>query len=146
MRGKISRALAMRFACPKCGASQNTPCVGKKRPRKAPHQLRYENARMDGRVEVLVNLPWRRPDSAAPVPFYQSDAWREVRYRALKREGGACQCCGARAQPGKPLHVDHIRPRSKFPALALEISNLQVLCADCNLGKRDWDQTDWRSA
>src|SRR5262249_39926358 len=41
---------------------------------------------------------------------------------------------------------DHIKPRSKFPELELELGNLQVLCADCNLGKRAWDQTDWRPA
>lgn len=76
--------------------------------------------------------------------FYTSDAWREVRYRALKASNGRCQCCAARPGPGNPLHIDHIRPRSKFPKLELELSNLQVLCADCNLGKRAWDETDWR--
>lgn len=78
--------------------------------------------------------------------FYDSDAWRELRYRALKTHGGCCQCCGARGIRGKPLHVDHIKPRSRHPELELELSNLQVLCADCNLGKRAWDETDWRTA
>ncbi len=76
--------------------------------------------------------------------FYTSDAWRDVRYRALKASSGCCQCCGARPALGKPLHVDHIKPRSKFPELELDLGNLQVLCADCNLGKSAWDQTDWR--
>ncbi len=78
------------------------------------------------------------------VPFYQTELWRRVRYKALKLHGGCCQCCGARAGAGRPLHVDHIKPVSKFPELALELSNLQVLCADCNLGKGAWDRTDWR--
>jgi 5-methylcytosine-specific restriction endonuclease McrA len=30
--------------------------------------------------------------------------------------------------------------------LALEITNLQVLCADCNIGKSNTDETDWREA
>lgn len=77
--------------------------------------------------------------------FYDSDEWRELRYRALQRHGAACQCCGNRATPGKPLHVDHIKPRSKYPELELELSNLQVLCRDCNLGKGAWDETDWRT-
>lgn len=76
--------------------------------------------------------------------FYESDAWRDVRYRALKLHGGCCQCCGARGSRDAPLHVDHIKPRSQFPGLALDLTNLQVLCADCNLGKSDRDQTDWR--
>lgn len=78
--------------------------------------------------------------------FYFSDEWRTLRYKALRQHGGCCQCCGNRAMPGNPLHVDHIKPRSKYPELELELNNLQVLCADCNLGKRAWDETDWRAA
>jgi 5-methylcytosine-specific restriction endonuclease McrA len=70
--------------------------------------------------------------------------WQEVRYRVLKLHGKRCQCCGAGPEVGKRLHVDHIKPRSKFPELEWELSNLQILCEDCNLGKGAWDQTDWR--
>lgn len=76
--------------------------------------------------------------------FYFSREWREVRYQALKLHGGSCQCCGITARDGAKLHVDHIKPRSKFPELELEVSNLQVLCEDCNLGKSNKDSTDWR--
>ena len=40
--------------------------------------------------------------------------------------------------------VDHILPRKKFPKLAMDINNLQVLCRDCNMGKSDDDYTDFR--
>jgi 5-methylcytosine-specific restriction endonuclease McrA len=80
------------------------------------------------------------------VGFYESPAWRAVRYQALKRSGGCCQCCGERASKGRPLHVDHIKPRSRYPALELDPDNLQVLCVDCNLGKSNKDATDWRVA
>jgi hypothetical protein len=77
--------------------------------------------------------------------FYASRAWQVVRYKALKREGGRCQCCGrSSAWEGVILHVDHIKPRSKYPQYALCDWNLQVLCEDCNLGKGAWDVTDWR--
>ncbi len=42
------------------------------------------------------------------------------------------------------MHVDHIKPRRKYPELALSRSNLQVLCNLCNHGKGNWDETDWR--
>jgi len=113
-------------------------------PRRAFHMAR---------IQYAGNFPIGSLATAKPklvekpaVGFYSSDEWREVRYRALKLHGGACQCCGARGSRQSPLHVDHIKPRSKFPELALDINNLQVLCADCNLGKRAWDQTDWRVA
>jgi 5-methylcytosine-specific restriction endonuclease McrA len=76
--------------------------------------------------------------------FYQSEEWRRLRYQALLGAQGCCIACGNRAAPGRSLHVDHIKPRSKFPELALSLSNLQVLCEDCNFGKGAIDQTDWR--
>lgn len=82
--------------------------------------------------------------ASARPDFLYSRAWREVRYRALVRSDGCCECCGRSRQNGIILHVDHIKPRSKYPGLALALSNLQVLCEDCNLGKSAWDETDWR--
>jgi 5-methylcytosine-specific restriction endonuclease McrA len=76
--------------------------------------------------------------------FYASEEWRRVRYQALLRSDGACDCCGNHGTREHPLHVDHVKPRARFPELALVLGNLQVLCADCNLGKGAWDQTDWR--
>lgn len=76
--------------------------------------------------------------------FFMSPEWRTLRYMALNKYGKQCMCCGAKAGNGIVLHVDHIKPRSKFPNLALDITNLQILCEDCNLGKGAWDQTDHR--
>lgn len=45
---------------------------------------------------------------------------------------------------GKVMHVDHIKPKSLHPELKYELSNLQVLCEDCNIGKSNLDDTDWR--
>lgn len=41
------------------------------------------------------------------------------------------------------MHVDHIRPRSKFPELALALDNLQVLRSLCNEAKSNLDMTEW---
>lgn len=75
--------------------------------------------------------------------FYSSQSWRKARYQALKNCSGKCMLCGS--PPGKySLHVDHIKPRSQRPDLALDPKNLQVLCRDCNLGKSNTDSIDWR--
>ena len=87
----------------------------------------------------------RRPELPRN-PFYSSPAWLELRYDALKRAGGYCECCGAAPTPAKPLHVDHIKPRKLFPQLALDVDNLQILCGECNHGKGNWDMTDWRQS
>jgi 5-methylcytosine-specific restriction endonuclease McrA len=76
--------------------------------------------------------------------FYESREWLGLRYRVLAKHGRACMLCGTGGTPKNPIQVDHIRPRSKYPALELVESNLQVLCRQCNHGKSNTDQTDFR--
>lgn len=76
--------------------------------------------------------------------FFESREWQEARYEALRRSNGCCELCGASKKDGVVIQVDHIKPRSKYPDLALEQSNLQVLCRPCNLGKGVGDEIDWR--
>jgi ATP adenylyltransferase len=63
-----------------------------------------------------------------------------IRYQVLKRDR-RCLLCGATAKD-RPLQVDHIVPRSKGGATSLE--NLQTLCFECNGGKNNKDDTDFR--
>ena len=77
--------------------------------------------------------------------FLSTFQWRKVRMEALKKYGPRCQCCGATPATGAVMNVDHIKPRKKWPSLALDVNNLQILCHDCNHGKGNWDDTDWRS-
>lgn len=74
--------------------------------------------------------------------FYKSREWLDLRYRVLRKFGQVCMLCG---QDKGRMHVDHIRPRSKAPALALNFDNLQVLCEECNLGKSNKDSQDFRT-
>ena len=76
--------------------------------------------------------------------FLSTFEWRRVRMQALKKYGPKCMCCGATPATGAVMNVDHIKPRKKWPSLALDVKNLQILCHDCNHGKGNWDQTDWR--
>ena len=63
--------------------------------------------------------------------FLRSPAWYEVRQIIFTRDGRVCAHCGSVER----LQIDHIKPRSKFPELALEQTNLQVLCWPCNKKK-----------
>jgi len=76
--------------------------------------------------------------------FLKSDEWYALRYKVLLKYGGKCQCCGNGKEQGAILQVDHIKPRSIYPELATDINNLQVLCRECNMGKRNKFATDWR--
>ena len=84
----------------------------------------------------------------APVQrkeFYESKEWLQLRVRVLEKYGCRCMMCGRSYRShGVVIHVDHIKPRSKYPNLALEFSNLQILCEDCNIGKSNKYETDYR--
>jgi hypothetical protein len=78
--------------------------------------------------------------------FYNTRAWRHLKSDALHRWGSSpCACCGTDLL-GKEKHVDHILPRSKYPHLALKLSNLQVMCRECNLHKGNRHAVDFRTA
>lgn len=77
--------------------------------------------------------------------FYKSEEWRKLRYRVIQKYGAKCMLCGrSHSEHGVVIHVDHIKPRSKHPELDLNFDNLQVLCEDCNIGKSNNDENDYR--
>lgn len=115
----------------------NLPVAASK-PAPKPKKQEYS------RPACIPKLGAPHPDYVKDDAFFSSREWKEVRYFALQRAGGACQCCGAKASDGIQLHADHIKPRYKFPHLALDPDNIQCLCGDCNIGKGAWDSTDWR--
>ena len=67
--------------------------------------------------------------------FLSSDAWRALRQEAIKKYGSTCLKCGKEATRRSPINIDHVKPRKYFPKLALDINNLQPLCARCNKNK-----------
>jgi len=71
--------------------------------------------------------------------FYSSPEWAIIRKQVIDEEGYICALCGKKIRKQGDITVDHIKPRSKYPDLALERQNLQVLCRKCNSSKRDED-------
>ena len=126
-----TKGMARQFLIEKYPMAMESPDIYKNRKTK-PVTMKYlENVSKPKKIK-------KKNDN-----FYMCREWRELRYRALLLHGRKCMCCGA-APPYVTLHVDHIKPRSKHPELQLDISNLQVLCEDCNLGKSNKDKTDFR--
>jgi hypothetical protein len=66
---------------------------------------------------------------------YYGESFRKLRLQVFLRDGEVCAYCNEKPKPGISLTVDHIKPVSKFPELALDIDNLQVLCWECNQKK-----------
>jgi len=95
---------------------------------------------LKGELSTIIKTPKDKDDG----DFYNSKKWQEVRYIALSLSNGRCSLCGAAATDGVEIHVDHIKPRSKYPELQFDLNNLQILCVDCNIGKSNYDDRDWR--
>jgi 5-methylcytosine-specific restriction endonuclease McrA len=60
---------------------------------------------------------------------------RTLRFKVLYRDQFKCVLCGRGATSGVNLHIDRIVPHS-LAGKTIE-SNLQTLCEDCNLGKKN---------
>lgn len=103
-----------------------------RRAKKKAAKLERENRLKQVQVYKKISL---RSD------FFETREWQTLRYKTLMRYGRKCMCCGA---SNTELHVDHIKPRSKFPELSLDPENLQVLCRACNYGKGAEFQDDFR--
>jgi 5-methylcytosine-specific restriction endonuclease McrA len=77
--------------------------------------------------------------------FYQSPEWKSLRWKAHRLFNGKGQtgCMKCRGESGE-MHIDHIKPRVKYPELELDLDNLQRLCRACNKEKSYKSETDYR--
>lgn len=69
------------------------------------------------------------------LKFYTTPDWRALRASVIRRQGRICRRCGMEINSRRDVTVDHIKPRSRYPELALDFSNLRVLCRSCNSSK-----------
>lgn len=83
-------------------------------------------------------------DNSESKPFYSTKRWLTLRFKALEKYGQHCMCCNRSASDGVRIDVDHVYPRSKFPELEYELTNLQILCNLCNVGKSNIVIKDFR--
>jgi 5-methylcytosine-specific restriction endonuclease McrA len=118
---------------------------GKRKPGILEHIPDVDPNRVAGKPYKFGMRSPRNVFSGEHDGFYESREWLELRYRVLRSSDGRCQLCGRNKHDNIRLHVDHIKPRSKYPRLQLREDNLQVLCNECNIGKSNTDETDWRN-
>jgi hypothetical protein len=74
--------------------------------------------------------------------IYQSTRWADTKKVVYSLYDFKCMKCGAK---DKEMHVDHICPVSKYPAMKWSINNLQLLCKNCNMEKSNVNENDYRT-
>jgi hypothetical protein len=150
---RVNQAAAKREAIAKAKAERRNEAAAKVQPiasrttkakKKAAAQLKKQKTHVHHPIKVKRKVFVAGVDVKTDA-FLSTYEWRKLRMMALKKYGPRCQCCGATPANGAVMNVDHIKPRKLFPDLALDINNLQILCHDCNHGKGNWDETDWRN-
>jgi hypothetical protein len=87
------------------------------------------NFEVVSKIETLLNDT--RVKFILSDQFYNSTDWISIRNKKLNSTINKCNFCDSE----NDITVDHIKPRSKFPELALSIHNTQLLCRSCNSAK-----------
>lgn len=94
--------------------------------------------RVDSRLEQLQQRAAQVQTKYEPRKEFerwkQTLGGRKWKRQKHKQQKGLCLEC---QQPValKGAHIDHIKPLSLYPSLAIVPDNLRILCADCNLRK-----------
>lgn len=108
---------------------------------KSPPIASPKNTNNTATRQTPANESFNRISKLEREQFYASDDWKDIRMLALRRGGYRCNYCGA-TKHNSILHVDHKVPLSVDWSRRLDLLNLQVLCADCNVGKRNYHSDD----
>ena len=128
MKPRKTKYNALRVPCPRCGAYEWRPCIGKgERERKAFHTERHLKA---------------RGDAGKPKPFAKAKygpEWAATRAKVFAEKGAACFYCGDAAS-----HVDHLTPKARGGTD--DLSNLVPACATCNVAKGMMTLEEWRGS
>lgn len=77
--------------------------------------------------------------------FSRSLPWITLKKEVNSIYPNKCMCCGKKGTPKEKLQCDHIKPKIKYPTLALEIRNIQLLCPKCNWDKSYTSEQDYRT-
>lgn len=72
---------------------------------------------------------------------YRDKNYLDCRSYIFQRIESKCCKCGSQ----KSLHLDHIKPVSKYPEQYLNKDNMQILCEVCNLEKSNKNENDYRT-
>ena len=96
------------------------------------------------KYQLEANLIAEKLRIRCTTEFIKTVEWRALRLAVVDTYGKKCMKCGVLPKRSRQVNVDHIKPRSRFPELALDFSNLQVLCHACNKRKGNRHCTDYR--
>lgn len=81
-------------------------------------------------------LNWQGGKTTAADRLRSSKAYKRWRLAVFERDNFTCVECGD--DTGGNLEADHIKPRSIYPELTLDITNGRTLCRPCHKNTDTW--------
>lgn len=66
------------------------------------------------------------------APFYNTREWNDLREKKRKAEHNECERCRAKFIYTRGETVHHKKYLRQFPELAMDYSNLELLCKECH--------------
>jgi uncharacterized protein (TIGR02646 family) len=84
-----------------------------------------------------------RPECPNPAALANNDYANQVNKEALRKStAGKCMYCEGKFEQSSYAHVEHIKPKTKFPELKFSWDNLGFSCQVCNTNKGEkYDET-----
>lgn len=101
---------------------------GKKRP-DLKNTNAFKTMFKKGETVGEKNANWQGGLTLINFGIRHSWKYRLWRNKVLKRDNYTCQLCNSR---DKKIHVDHIKPFSKYPELRMDFNNVRTLCVECH--------------
>lgn len=93
-----------------------------------------EKKQLTTKQEKLVHCIRSLEAEGKMYKFYKSKAFLKLRQKVIKQAHGECQECLKKKpkQITRGTVVHHIKHVEEYPELALDISNLELVCAKCH--------------
>jgi len=107
--------------------------------RKKPMSLQRNGSRW--KRELLAELSAACCEKRKPKQsFYDRYQQDDIRKAIHKMYNGLCCYCETRVKPSGYEHIEHRKPKKKFPESTFDWENLHLACPRCNVKKSDkWD-------
>lgn len=67
---------------------------------------------------------------------FRTDQWTELK-KKMEYQNHTCPYTGVKLVKGINASIDHIKPKKRFPELYRDLSNVEWICLDINMSKRD---------
>ena len=106
----------------------------------------------EAKQKMIASKKWKKQSEEHKRKNREANSWEKWNKRqwwkiiywkkqALKRDDYNCKKCWLR-EP-EIMVVDHIKPKSIFPELSIDINNLQTLCPNCHARKTIKEKKQW---